>query len=132
MLKLAQYPTFSNTEASDNNYDSIVYKTSRNLEDLDNSHNWECQDQLLFFFAVTIGQRDPKTADHCERLVKLAKEFGEYLELSQLDIRDLIYGSYLHDVGKVGTPDKVLLKNEKLNPDEWEIMKQHVLIGEKI
>ena len=42
------------------------------------------------------------------------------------------WGGYLHDIGKVGIPDAVLLKTGKLTPQEWEIMRQHVLIGEKI
>ncbi|QLE57475.1 two-component system response regulator [Nostoc sp. TCL26-01] len=95
-------------------------------EDLDHAA------QVLFSIASTIESRDPNTGDHCERLVSLGQAFGEYLNLSRQQIRDLRWGSYLHDIGKVGIPDAVLLKKGKLTPEDWEIMKQHVLIGEKI
>ncbi len=112
-----------------NSYDSIIYKTSSVLEKYP---NLEGTDQLLFFFAVAIGSRDPNTGNHCERLVKIGSEFGAYLQLSPLEIRDLNWGAYLHDIGKIATPDAVLLKKGKLTPDEWEIMKQHAVIGERI
>lgn len=112
-----------------NNNNPLLYQTSNILE---NKSNLEGIDQLLFFFAVAIGKRDPHTGNRCERLVKIASEFGEYLQLSPLEIRDLTWAAYLHDIGKIGTPDEVLLKQGKLTPDEWEIMKKHVIIGEKI
>ena len=64
--------------------------------------------------------------------MRLGQAFGEYLNFSRIQIRDLMWGGYLHDIGKVGIPDAVLLKRGKLNLEEWDIMKQHVLIGEKI
>ena len=95
-------------------------------EDLDHA------EQVLFSIAQAIESRDPNTGDHCERLVALGKAFGEYLNLSRDQMRNLQWGSYLHDIGKVGIPDAVLLKTGKLTPEEWEVMRQHVLIGEKI
>ncbi|BAT54099.1 two-component response regulator [Nostoc sp. NIES-3756] len=95
-------------------------------EDLDHAA------QVLFSIASAIESRDPNTGDHCDRLVRLGKAFGEYLNLSRYQIRDLMWGGYLHDIGKVGIPDAVLLKTGKLTPEEWLTMKQHVLIGEKI
>lgn len=89
-------------------------------------------EQLLFSIARAIECRDPNTGDHCERLVKLGKAFGEYLNFTPNQIRDLMWGGYLHDIGKVGIPDAVLLKTGKLTAQEWDIMRQHVLIGEKI
>ncbi|BAY27796.1 response regulator receiver modulated metal dependent phosphohydrolase [Calothrix sp. NIES-2100] len=95
-------------------------------EDLDHA------EKVLFSVARAIESRDPNTGDHCERLVKLGQAFGEYLCLSRNQIRDLMWGGYLHDIGKVGIPDAVLLKKGKLTEEEWEIMRQHVSIGEKI
>ncbi len=95
-------------------------------EDLDHA------EKVLFSIAQTIESRDPNTGDHCERLVELGKMFGEFLGLSRNEVRDLMWGGYLHDIGKVGIPDAVLLKTDRLTPEEWEIMKRHVSIGEKI
>lgn len=103
-----------------------LIRQKRLNEDLDHAG------QVLFSIARTIESRDPNTGDHCERLVSLGESFGEFLNLSRAEVRDLVWGSYLHDIGKVGIPDNVLLKTGKLSPEEWEIMRQHVLIGERI
>ncbi|HLO85995.1 MAG TPA: HD domain-containing phosphohydrolase [Nostocaceae cyanobacterium] len=87
---------------------------------------------LLFSIAKAVESRDPDTGDHCERLVRLGQAFGRYLNLSPQQMCDLKWGSYLHDIGKVGIPDAVLLKKGKLTPAEWEIMQRHVIIGEEI
>lgn len=104
---------------------SLVHQKRLN-EDLDHAG------QVLFSIARTIESRDPNTGDHCERLVAAGKALGEFLNLSRLEIRDLMWGGYLHDIGKVGVPDSVLLKMGGLTTDEWEVMRQHVLIGERI
>ncbi|OLP17798.1 two-component system response regulator [Leptolyngbya sp. 'hensonii'] len=104
---------------------SLVHQKRLN-EDLDHA------EKVLFSIARTIESRDPNTGDHCDRLVMRAKAFGEYLGLSRTEVRDLMWGGYLHDIGKVGIPDAVLLKTAGFTPDEWVVMKQHVLIGERI
>jgi putative two-component system response regulator len=103
-----------------------LVRQKRLNEDLDHA------EKVLFSIATTIESRDPNTGDHCERLVNLGKAFGEYLHLSRNQIRDLMWGGYLHDIGKVGIPDSVLLKQGGLTNGEWQIMQQHVKIGEKI
>ncbi|WP_373529730.1 two-component system response regulator [Nostoc sp.] len=103
-----------------------LVRQKRLNEDLDHA------EQVLFSIAMSIESRDPNTGNHCERLVKWGQIFGEYLNLSRYQIRDLRWGGYLHDIGKVGIPDAVLLKTGKLTPEDWQIMQQHVLIGEKI
>lgn len=103
-----------------------LVRQKRLNEDLDHA------EQVLFSVARAIESRDPNTGDHCERLVKVGQAFGEFLSLSRNQIRDLMWGGYLHDIGKVGIPDAVLLKKGTLTDEEWEIMRQHVSIGEKI
>jgi putative two-component system response regulator len=103
-----------------------LVRQKRLNEDLDHAS------QVLFSIARAVESRDPNTGDHCERLVSLGEAFGSYLNLSRAQRRDLMWGSYLHDIGKVGIPDAVLLKTGKLTPKEWEVMRQHVLIGERI
>ncbi|CDN16577.1 two-component response regulator [Richelia intracellularis] len=103
-----------------------LIRQKRLNQDLDHA------EQALFSIAKAIESRDPNTGDHCERLVALGKAFGEYMNLPRNQIRDLMWGGYLHDIGKVGIPDAVLLKKGNLTSQEWEIMKQHVSIGENI
>lgn len=104
---------------------SLVHQKRLN-EDLDHA------EQVLFSIARAIESRDPDTGDHCERLVAMGKAFGEYIQLSRIDIRNLMWGGYLHDIGKVGIPDAVLLKKGSFDAEEREIMNNHVLIGERI
>lgn len=104
---------------------SLIHQKRLN-EDLDHA------EKVLFSIARTIESRDPNTGDHCDRLVTLASQFGQYLKLSPLHIRNLAWAGYLHDIGKVGIPDAVLLKTGPLNEAERAIMEQHVLIGESI
>jgi putative two-component system response regulator len=95
-------------------------------EDLDNAA------QVLFAIARTIESRDPTTGDHCERLVQMGEGFGRYLGLTRAQIKALMWGGYLHDIGKIGIPDAILQKKGVHTPEEWVVMKSHVLIGEQI
>ncbi|WOD37545.1 HD domain-containing phosphohydrolase [Nodosilinea sp. E11] len=104
---------------------SLIHQKRLN-EDLDHA------EKVLFSIARTIESRDPNTGDHCDRLVSLGRSLGEYLRLSAAHIRDLAWAGYLHDIGKVGIPDAVLLKTGPLTVAERTIMEQHVAIGEEI
>lgn len=104
---------------------SLVQQKQLN-EDLDHAA------EVLFAIARSVESRDPTTGDHCERLVALGEQFGQYLKLSRLMIKALRWGGYLHDIGKIGVPDAILSKPGKHTPNEWAIMKSHVLIGEEI
>jgi putative two-component system response regulator len=81
---------------------------------------------------MTIDARDPYTDGHCERLSKLAVALGGALGLSKEELSALDRGGYLHDIGKIGIPDSVLLKPTRLTPDEFELIKQHTIIGDRL
>jgi putative two-component system response regulator len=89
-------------------------------------------EQMVFSIARVVEARDQDTGDHCERLARLGVRLGERLGLDAEQITALRRGGYLHDLGKIGIPDAVLLKPGKLTPDEWSIMKRHVEIGVEI
>jgi putative two-component system response regulator len=82
--------------------------------------------------ALTIEARDPTTNGHCERLSTHAVVLGRALGLPGEDLESLHRGGYLHDVGKVGVPDSVLLKPGKLTPEEFALMKRHPDIGDML
>jgi putative two-component system response regulator len=103
-----------------------LVRQKRLNEDLDHA------EQALLSIARTVESRDPNTGDHCERLVQRGESFGKFLKLPRIEIRNLMWGGYLHDIGKVGIPDSVLLKRGKLTDEEWVIMRKHVIIGEEI
>lgn len=95
----------------------------RLTEDLDNA------EQMLFSVARAVEARDEGTGDHCDRISRLASRLGERLALDAESIKALRQAGYLHDIGKIGIPDAVLLKPGKLTAEEWAIMRSHVEIG---
>ena len=96
------------------------------MESLDNSET------VLFSLAKSVEDRDPDLGQHCQRLALMASAMGLALGLPPADIRALQHGGYLHDIGKIGIPDRVLFKTGPLTPDEWEIMRSHSVRGERI
>lgn len=82
--------------------------------------------------ALTIEARDPYTDGHCQRLARYATALGQRLSLPDDDLLVLTRGAYLHDIGKIGIPDAVLLKPGRLTQAEYEAMKQHTVIGERL
>jgi putative two-component system response regulator len=82
--------------------------------------------------ALTIEARDPMTNGHCERLASHAVVLGRTLGLPAEDLDALHRGGYLHDLGKVGVPDSVLLKPGPLTAMEFDLMKRHPDIGDML
>ena len=92
----------------------------------------ENAEAVLFALALGVEARDPYTGNHCERLAQYASELGEHLGLDTDSVVALKRGGYLHDLGKVSIPDEILKKHSGLTPAEWDIVKQHPVIGESI
>jgi putative two-component system response regulator len=87
---------------------------------------------VVLSLARAVEAKDTTTGDHCDRLMRLSKSFGAFLGLDDKAIRTLERASILHDVGKIGIPDSILLKPGKLTEEEWEIMRTHPVVGEEI
>ena len=86
--------------------------------------------------AQTMGRaaslRDSETESHNFRVSFLSALLGQKLKLPQKQLQGLIKGAFLHDIGKIGIPDNILLKNGKLNEDEWKEMKLHPTLGKEL
>ncbi len=82
--------------------------------------------------ALSIEAKDPNTEGHCERLFRYTTILGKHLGMPEEQVRALQRGGYLHDIGKIGIPDTILLKAGPLTDKEWEVMRQHPTIGERI
>lgn len=97
----------------------------------------ESRDLLIFSLAKLAEWRDPETGAHLERMREYSRVLAHHLSTTEkykgiVDadyVRAIFMTSPLHDIGKVGIPDSVLLKPGRLTEDEFEIMKRHVLIG---
>jgi putative two-component system response regulator len=92
----------------------------------------ESVETVLFTLALGVEARDPYTEGHCERLSHYAQDLGKHLHLDEDSVTALRRGGVLHDLGKISIPDHILKKGDHLTPAEWEIMKQHPIIGENI
>lgn len=97
----------------------------------------ETRDIAIFAMAKLAESRDPETGAHLERVRTYSRLLAQHLATvekfrEQVDaefIRLIYMTSPLHDIGKVGVPDSVLLKSGRLDDHEFEIMKTHVMIG---
>jgi putative two-component system response regulator len=103
-----------------------LVRIKRYTDDLDTAES------VILSLALTIEARDATTDGHCQRLSQYAVDLGRALGLAPEEIAALARGGFLHDVGKVGIPDAVLLKPSRLNRDEFIIMQQHTLIGDRL
>jgi response regulator RpfG family c-di-GMP phosphodiesterase len=90
----------------------------------------ECSyEDTLQALGAAIDLRDSETAGHSQRVCSYSLEIARALNLSGAQLRTIARGAYLHDIGKLGIPDGILLKPGPLGPDEWKVMQQHVRIG---
>ncbi len=76
--------------------------------------------------------RDPETGAHIQRMAHYSQLIAEELGLSKEEQEDILSAAPMHDIGKVGTPDHILLKPGKLTPEEMVVMRQHAMIGYNI
>jgi putative two-component system response regulator len=92
----------------------------------------ERAESVLFSLARSIEGKDPHTHGHCERLADYSTSLGEYLRLPEEQITALRRAGVVHDIGKVAVPDAILLKPSRLTEEEWKIMREHPVVGERI
>lgn len=92
----------------------------------------ERAESVLFSLARSIEGKDPYTHGHCERLAEYSASLGEHLGLPEDQIIALRRAGVVHDVGKIAIPDAIILKPGSLTPDEWKLMQEHPVVGERI
>lgn len=86
-------------------------------------------DFTLEALAGLLDAREKDTGDHSKRVRDLTMILARELQVEGQMLKDIAHGALLHDIGKIGIPDSILLKNGPLNESEWEIMKTHTDIG---
>ena len=117
--------------------DKVIEQTAmlrQSFEQLQGAHaNLEkAHLDTLIRLSVAAEYKDEDTANHIHRMSAYARIVAENMGLSEDQVRLIVHASPMHDVGKIGIPDHILLKPGKLTPEEWSIMKSHTLIGERI
>jgi putative nucleotidyltransferase with HDIG domain len=97
---------------------------SRALHDLESTYS-----QTLWSLVAALDAREHETGDHAQRVVRYSLALARRLGVGEADLPDLGRGALLHDIGKIGVPDAILLKADRLSEAEWAEMKRHPQIG---
>jgi putative two-component system response regulator len=92
----------------------------------------ERAESVLFTLARSIEGKDPYTHGHCERLSDYSARLGQHLGLAEDEITALRRAGVVHDVGKIAVPDSILLKPGRLSAEEWTLIYEHPVVGERI
>lgn len=103
-----------------------LLRIKRYTDELDSAES------VILSLAMTIEARDASTEGHCQRLAGYSMIVGREMGLNEEDLAALQKGGFLHDVGKVGIPDSILLKPGPLTPAEVAVMRQHTVIGDRL
>jgi len=103
-----------------------LVRLKRYTDDLDSAES------VIMSLALVIEARDAYTDGHCQRLAAYATALGKALQLTEEELAALFRGGYLHDVGKIGIPDELLLKTGRLSDSEYRRIKEHPVIGDRL
>ena len=90
------------------------------------------QTDVVSALASALEARDKYTGDHSESVVDVAGRVAESLAVAPAEVERIRTAALLHDIGKVGVPDEILHKPGPLDEREWDVMRQHPVIGERI
>ena len=89
-------------------------------------------EQLIFALAAAAEAKDHLSQRHPKRVANTSWRLGKRLGLQESDLVALYRGGLIHDIGKIGVPDEILLKPGPLNTEEERQMREHVVIGERM
>lgn len=88
--------------------------------------------ETIFTMTRAVEHKDVDLGDHIQRISYYCRELAVRLGQDDEFVECIYFSSPMHDIGKIGIPDSILLKPEALTPEEWEVMKGHSLMGSKI
>lgn len=103
-----------------------LIRLKRYTDDLDSASS------IVMTLAVMIEARDGYTEGHCHRMANYAASFGRRLGLPDDDLQALRRGGFLHDIGMLAIPDSVLRKPGALEPEEFDLVKSHTVVGDSL
>ena len=113
----------------------MVYDQKATLEDMVRKRTDELQQtrmQVVQRLGMAAEFRDEETGNHILRMSHISELLARTIGWNNSDCELMLMASPMHDIGKIGIPDHILLKPGKFEPDEWEIMKTHASIGAKL
>jgi diguanylate cyclase (GGDEF)-like protein/putative nucleotidyltransferase with HDIG domain len=93
---------------------------------------FRAQAHVIEALATALVERDRYTGEHSALVVEMAKTVATALGLDEVEVERVGHAALLHDIGKVGVPDRILHKAGPLAGEEWDVMREHPVIGERI
>jgi putative two-component system response regulator len=103
-----------------------LIRLKRYTDDLDSASS------IIMMLATMVESRDGYSVGHCHRMANYAAALGRRLGLAEHDLQALRRGGFLHDIGMMAIPDVILRKRGRLEPEEYELIKSHTLIGDSL
>ncbi len=88
--------------------------------------------ETIYRLSMAAEYKDEDTGAHIQRMSYYSASVARKMGLNEKTVESILYAAPMHDIGKIGIPDRILLKPGKLDADEWETMKQHTIIGRRI
>jgi putative nucleotidyltransferase with HDIG domain len=106
---------------------AVIFENARLYEDLEGTFV-----QTVVTLANAIDMRDTYTSSHSQRIAEWAADTARLLGCTAQEVQAIYWGGLLHDIGKIGIPDAILRKPGKLDPSEWEIIREHTVRGAQL
>lgn len=110
----------------------LVAQHAADLAELNNTLDQKVAqrtEQVIGSLVTCLDYRDEETMAHSKRVSLFTRAIAEHMGLPEPELTDIEWGAMLHDVGKIGVPDRILLKPGRLTPEEWVLMRRHASIG---
>jgi putative two-component system response regulator len=103
-----------------------LIRLKRHTDELESAEN------VIMSLALMIEARDPTTGGHCQRLAAASVAVGRRLRLTESELVALHLGGYLHDIGKIAVPDAILTKPGPLTEEEFAVIRDHPVTGDRL
>ena len=123
---------FATKTDAEESFDSVMKIAEKYLYQRKLLENKSSRSSIIASITATMYAKSQETEEHCGRLVEISKMIGEALKLSERELDELALLAKLHDIGKVGIPERILLNPGKLSEAEWAEMKKHPEVGYRI
>jgi len=122
LLRLKEYADFLQNHAQ-----QLETQVRERTQQLESSYR-----ETIFTLTRAAEHKDEETGAHVQRISHYSRELAQTIGMGTLFEDQIFHASPMHDVGKIGIPDAILLKPGKLDPGEWDIMKTHTTLGASI
>lgn len=114
---------------SDKSFNQILKEAEDMMYDIKLLESKSVKSKTMRLISRTLYERDKSESLHAERVGKLCELIGQAMKLDESAIAELVIWGKVHDIGKVGIDQNILIKSDKLNDIEWEAVKRHPEIG---